>query len=561
MASARREPAAPRSTGPAGKWCGLRTAGDRGLRAWAALARDLLPAACTRRRSLSGTTPARRWVALTALFTLALTLRLIAIDRSYDIHVDECYYVSISRSVAAGDGPAFQGDYFALHPPALFAVMAVVLRLSGDTGDPAGLLTAVLSVRPVSACTGAVTVVAVTALLHRAVHAPIAWTAGLLLTMDPFLNRFDSRAFLESQAMAATVLGLLVLARLPATARRRAVTGAAAGGLFAVAVTTKDWYALLSFVPVTLLAVAGGRPARGMRLTAAAVTAAGYGLYVGVTAATGAWDAWRQQKLDGLARALGVNQLTGFNSPHNTTDLHERLLARADLFAVSYSLILLGACATFWLLWFRHRQPARYAGSPARSVITACAGCTFTALPYTVFFGTLEEQMFYPPLVAGVLALALTADAARPWDGRKCPGRRTPRRQVAALPLLFVALALVMDARVWAEVHTRRDDAHRRLADWVTAHVPPHQVVAATDDTVPLVLPRARSQKWSVPAHEGGRRAHYVVVSRQLVEQGYTLIDPASYATLSRRAALVHREPGPTAGALEVYDVRSLMGS
>ncbi|MEV3991392.1 phospholipid carrier-dependent glycosyltransferase [Streptomyces sp. NPDC049837] len=508
---------------------------------------------------MNRTAPARRWRGLAGLFTLALALRLFAADRAYDVHVDECYYVSISRGVAAGDGPVFQGDYFALHPPALFAVMAVVLRLSGDTGDPAALLPAVLSVRPVSACTGAMTVVAAAALLHRAVRPPIAWTAGLLLAMDPFLNRFDSRAFLESQATAATMLGLLVLARLPATARRRALTGAAAGGLFAVAVTTKDWYALLTFVPVTLLAVAGGRPARGMRLTAAAVTAAGYGLYVGVTAATGGWDAWREQKLDGLARAFGVKQLTGFNSPHNTTDLHERLLARADHFAVSYTLILLGACASFWLLWFRHRQPARYAGSPARSLITACGGCTFTALPYAVFFGTLEEQMFYPPLAAGVLALALAADAVGSKSVRKRHGSGSPRWRVAALPLVFTALAL--DATVWAEVHTRRDDAHRRLVGWVTAHVSPHHVVAATDDTVPLVLPRARAQRWSAAVAEDGRRTRYVVVSQRLVEQGYTLIDPASYAALSRRAVLVHREPGPTAGALEVYDVRPLTGT
>ncbi|MBZ6478214.1 glycosyltransferase, partial [Streptomyces griseocarneus] len=130
------------------------------------------------RRDETGRRRATTWaVSLGALFVLALSLRLVSLGRSYDVFVDELYYAAISRHLADGQGPVFDGQFFALHPPALFALLAAFMRVTGRaSGD---LLHQVLDLRPVVAVTGALTVVAVTALLRRVVRAPLALAAGL----------------------------------------------------------------------------------------------------------------------------------------------------------------------------------------------------------------------------------------------------------------------------------------------------------------------------------------------------------------------------------------------
>ncbi|MEV4742687.1 glycosyltransferase family 4 protein [Streptomyces sp. NPDC049555] len=486
---------------------------------------------------------------LPALFALACALRLACISRSYDVFVDELYYTAIGRNLADGQGPVFDGRFFALHPPALFALLAAFLRITGDvSGD---LLHQVLDLRPVVAVTGAVGVVAVTALLRRTVRGPLAVAAGLFLALDPFLNRFDSRVMLEAQATAAAALGMLVLARTPATAGARAAAGTGAGLLFALAITTKEPYALGTFVPVAALGLAARGAVRRMRLTAAAVALAGYTAYVVTTAATGNWPAWWAQKTDGIARALGLKQISGFNSTDGTVSFADRLLVQLGHFAVPYALIALGTAAVAALLWCRARRPGLFAGNPGRTLITAWAACTLLHLMYAVAVGTLEEQMFYPLVVTSTAALALALDLVLP-SGRAA--RRAATRTLAAL----AALALVVDAVVWVRVHTRHDDALRRTLAWSRTHLPRGSVVAATDEGTSFVLPGARLADWRTPADLGRARADYLVLSTELAQQGYARIGPRLRAVVEREAPLVHSERGTTTGALRVYDVRAL---
>ncbi|MGW0315959.1 glycosyltransferase [Streptomyces flavidovirens] len=491
---------------------------------------------------------------LAGVFGLALLTRLIALDTSYEIFVDELYYVTISRSLAAGDGPLFDGTYFALHPPALFTLLAGVLHALPHQED---LLATVYALRPAIAVTGAVLATTITSLLRRAVSTPIAAAAGVLLALDPFLNRFDSRVMLETQACAATALGMLALAHTPATARARAATALTAGLFFALAITTKELYSLISLLPLIVLALTARGPVRRMRWAAVAVTTAGYGLYVAVTAATGAWPAWRAQKLDGLARAAGWKQITGFNDPDTGVTLSERLLANLGHFAVSYTLIALGTAATWWLLWHRLRHPL-LAASPARQVITAWSACTVVFLAYAVVFGTLEEQMFYPLLVTSTAALALTADhLLSPSRFHRSPRPGHPSSTVAAGSLL--ALALVFNAAVWVQIHTRQDDAYRRTIAWTSTHLPADAVIAVTDETPAFLLPSSRLQPWTTPKELAQHQVTHLLLSTRLVSEGYARLSPPLHTLLAHRAPLVHSEHGPTTGVLRLYDARALL--
>ncbi len=526
-----------------------------------------------------------RWAAaLAGLFVLALALRLAFIERSYDLFVDEITYVDIGRALATGHGVTLYGHPFDLHPPAFFALLAAVMKAARAHGDTLRLA---LALRPVDAVAGSLTAVTVTALLRRAVRPSIALTAGLLLALDPFLNRFDSRLMLEAPATAAAALGMLALARTPATRRARVGTGVLAGLLFALSVTTKELYSLVTLVPLAVLAFSAQGAARRLRLTAVACTLAGYGVYVAATAATGGWSAWWAQKSAGLARAVGARQITGFNRPAATASagLGHRLLVNLGQFGVPYALIAVGGCATGWLLLRRAGRPWLFTERPARSVVTAWAAGALFFLLYAIGFGTLEEQMFYPLVVTSTAALALAVDlvleagrqpcggggaeppacrpAVRPSDphgtdrrSRTVAPRAGFRRTVAALAVL----ALAADVQAWAAVHTRRDDAYRRTLAWTRTHIPPGSTVDATEGSAQFLMRGVRLGSWDTLGSLERGHADYLLLSTQLVAQGYSPLAPALIGQLGRRARLLHSEPGATNGELRVYDVRPITG-
>ena len=489
-----------------------------------------------------------RWAAaLAGLLVLALGLRLAFIQRAYDLFVDEITYVTIGRNLADGHGVTLYGHPFALHPPAFFALLAALIKAVGAHGDTLHLA---LALRPVDAVAGALNAVAVTALLRRTVRPAIALGAGLLLACDPFLNRFDSRLMLEAPATAAAAAGMLVLARTPATRRARVATGVLAGLLFALSITTKELYALVTVVPLAVLAFSARGVVRRLRLTALTTTVAGYGVYVAATAATGGWSAWRTQKAAGLARAVGTRQITGFNRPTTTASasLGHRLLVSLGQFGVPYALIVVGGCATGWLLLCRTRRPWLFTDQPARSVVIAWAAGALFFLLYAIGFGTLEEQMFYPLVVTSTAALALGVDLATGAS------RNRSARAVAAL----AALALAVDVCAWTAVHTRHDDAYRRTLAWTRTHIPPGRTVDVTEGSAQFLMQGVRLGSWdSLGALKRGH-ADYLLLSTQLVAQGYSPLDPALLAQLDRHARLLHSEPGATNGQLRVYDVRPL---
>jgi hypothetical protein len=173
--------------------------------------------------------------------------------------------------------------------------------------------------------------------------------------------------------------------------------------------------------------------------------------------------------------------------------------------------------------------------------------------------------MFYPLVVSSTAALAVTADLALAAPPRapgpvRAGGGRRPTRAVTAATLLTAA-ALVADGGVWAHVHTRHDDAYRRTVAWTDTHLPLGSTVAATDETPPFLVRGAQSGTWNTVRDLQDHHVDYLVLSSQLVAQGYAHISPGLLATLEQRAVLVHSEPGPTAGALRVYDVRALLAA
>jgi hypothetical protein len=494
---------------------------------------------------------ARLLVAPLAVLALALAVRLIAIGRSYDIFVDEISYTGVARNLAAGTGLTLNGGPFHLHPPGFFLVLAGIFDFFPT---PTGTAELVLHARPVVAVAGAVVCGGTTLLLLRVVRLPIAVAAGLLLAIDPFLLRFDSRVMLEAPAMAAAVLGMVVLTF---RTRRPVWWGLVSGGLLSASILTKEWYAFVTAVPLVLLCFTTERGQRRQRLTALGTVIAGYGAYVASMAALGMLPEWWSEKVSGLARASGVEQSTGFNQA-GAESFAARLAANLATFGASYGLIVIGALVTAALVVTRHRRPWRFllaGGSP--SVVTALGVGAFAFIGYAVAFGTLEEQMFYPVMVTSVVIIAAGLEMAL-----RAPRRFPAVRRLGTGVVFAVVLAVLAgDGAIWADTRTRPDDTYRKLLSWAATGLPADSTVSATEDVAQFVLTGVRLGQWSTVPALVGNGVDYVVVSTALTERGYGLARPDFVAVLDRQAPVVFAAHGRTMGDLRVYDVRKLVAA
>ncbi|MEU4245031.1 glycosyltransferase [Actinoplanes sp. NPDC026619] len=488
-----------------------------------------------------------------AMFLIALAVRLVAIGQAYDIFVDEVSYVGVARNLATGGGLTLNGGPFNLHPPGFFLVLAGVFRVVGmDTGVDALVLTA----RPVAAVAGSIGCAATTLLLVRIVRMPIAVGAGLLLALDPFVLRFDSRVMLEAPAMAWASLGMVVLTVRPRRTRTGVAWGILAGLFCGASILTKEWYVFVTAVPLVLLLFTTDRVQRRMRLSALMTIVAAYAGYVLSMVALGSFSPWWAEKASGLARVAGAVQATGFNQP-GTESLSSRLIANLTSFGASYALIAVGGLATAALVVARRRQPWQFlpAGGGG-SVVLALGVGAFAFIAYAVGFGTLEEQMFYPVMVTSIVITAAGLEVAI----RSSVGRRVALRRKILTGFAGIAAFVVFagDAGIWATVRTYPDNTYQELLAWAPTGIPDGSTVSATEDVAQFVLTGVRLGQWADLPSLKANKVDFVIVATELADRGYGHARVTFVAALDDAAPVVFTAHGRTMGDLRVYDVRRL---
>jgi len=500
------------------------------------------------------------WLLL--ISAVALAARLVAHGHSYELFIDEVSYVDVARNLATGHGLVLFGGPFDLHPPAMFAVLALVISVFSSHGPLARL---VLELRPVDAVFGAATCVAVFLLVRRVASTSAAVAAGLLLALDPFMVRFDSRVLLEAPAQAWTVgmILLVVAAVRPAAttsgdrvASRAAWLLVAAGICGAWVITTKESYAFVTVLPLLVLLATGWVLSRREVATTLGVALGGYGLYVLLVAASGGIGAWWQQKSSGILRIVGVNQVTGFNAPEHVS-LTSRLAANSGSYAVTYALMLLGFVGSLVLVarlrpWSKHSAVRADIADRRLLLVVVWQLAASAYLAYATAFGTIEEQMYYMLLVPSAVTACLAVTELKSGIKGKVP-------RLAVIGLVVVALAF--DGGVWTLVHTRKDDGYLRLLTWSQTQLPPGSVVSATEGTAQFLLRGVTVGDWSDLAQLRAHRVDYVVLSTTLVNQHYGSASLQFQKMLDRSAPVVFSANGPTLGWLRVYDVRQLSGA
>jgi hypothetical protein len=477
--------------------------------------------------------PGRRiWPLAVALGLVAGLLRATGLQRANDLFIDEITYAGFAGDVADGRLPNEWGIPFFLHPPGSFLLNGLVTRGFGLAGDDMELA---LQLRWVSALLGTVGVVLAFGIAARISTRPIAVIAATVLAADPFVLRYDGRLMIETAAMTAVLAGLLLLLMATGRPPSRARTACECGAGLALgwALLNKDMIAVVVIVP--LLAAIGWRATVGARTAGRVATAAAvpYLLYLVVLGFAGRLLQWREAKVGGLLRMIGIEQTTGFNAAPGAS-LAERLIELVTRFGTSY--LLLGLCVFAGAAAaLSHRPDRRLLGLVA--VSTGALGL------YAVAGGAAEEQFGYYVIVSSVLALA--AVAAELLERR--PRFTAPVAGLAAV-LVVATLTLGIGSRLLA------DDGYVQARAWLETSVPAGSNVGLTNVTGEFaLLPHPHYGVWPSLTSLGERDADYVLTQSHPLSQGYGYAAPQllDWLAAHARPAFVFR--GPSNGDTVVW--------
>ncbi len=402
-----------------------------------------------------------------------------------------------------------------------------MLRPAGD------IVHTVMLTRPVNVVLAGVTLVLLWRLVERMAGRRVAAFSAMLFALDPFIIRINSRVLIETAAMAALLGAELVvvgsLRRRGELTVRRAV---AAGVLFGVALLTKEPTGILFVVPLLVAPFLGLVRWRTslVTLATAAVVYAPYPLWV---VATGRWQLFTDAKLTGLQRFLGEVQLTGFNAPGGGSFLG-RIVARLDIFGMTYVLIAIGVPATLYLLW---------RGDRAQRWVAVWSASTYLMALYTVARGTLEEQVFYFLVVpSGLLVVLMATQVVQErWDlGRWA-------RPLAAVGLVaFVAFSF----SAWVRVHTTPDMSYRQLRGYLSQAVPVGARVGTTSSLATFLLDEQHPIPVRDLADVERRRVGYLLIATATNDAS-----PRLRSWLDENATIVFEDRGRSVGALRLYEL------
>jgi hypothetical protein len=491
-----------------------------------------------------------RWVGYVAVAAVAAGARLVQEKVAYGIYIDELTYGEIATSLATGHGLTSYGVPFNLHPPAVFALIAVVISIFSIHGNLADV---VLTLRPLFGVVGVAECVVFYGLAGSVVCKRMAFFTALLLALDPFTILFDSRVMLEAptQLGALCCITALVAAVKHSVPRKAGHLSIIAGFFAAITVTSKETFGLVLMVALVLMWVTQWAGAR--RLIARTIIGAviGYVLYILAIAINGTLSPWVTEKTSGVKRLLGIEQSTGFNSPTVHVTFLGRLEADLGQFATTYFLLAVGALCTvlaFRIIkpWRAKRRAACCPEDCAIMVVALWALCAAAYLGFAVVIGTLEEQMFYimfaPMVLMVFVVLERRRDLFAVGNGKALA--------------LFLVILLAVDSGVWVNIHTRHDTTYTQLLTWTSRHLPKNTVVAVDEYSAQFILSGFDIGEWDTPQSWLRQHVQYVLVSTLLDNQRYSGVSPKTARALALGFPVAWSASGTSVGKLVLYDVR-----
>jgi hypothetical protein len=363
---------------------------------------------------------------------------------------------------------------------------------------------------------------------------------------------YDSRVMLEAFAQLFAVLTIAAAihgARAGPRARWRwsALTALAGAATFG----TKETFGVVLLATLAVVAITAPRGHRRPPLLAVAGMLVGYALVNLAMINWSGFQLWWHMRTDGLSRLIGTHQTTGFKAAGAQGSFWERLVPTGAELGASYAILAIGGVCALSLLWavlrrhasVGHLSPAALAAVRVVAIWAVCA-CGYIA--YAVVFGSLEEQMFYIAAAPCAAALAIRVFLI---------GRRVLRRVAVA----GVAAIVLLQGAAWVQVHTTPDDSYAQMLAQVSHVAPKGSTMAVTEGTAQFVLSGYNLGQWATVPRLRANHVDYVLLSDQLVAEGYGLADRKFAEAVREHGSLVWSVQGRESD-LELYDVRGWTG-
>jgi 4-amino-4-deoxy-L-arabinose transferase-like glycosyltransferase len=500
--------------------------------------------------------------AIVSAILVAFGLRAFRLEVSWDIFVDEPYYLQFSQAVLHTLWPVGPKGPFYLHPPGFFFVEAAYIKLFGISGD---LIQQIYGVRYLGAALAGLSAGAFLWLGRRLAGWPAGIAAAAIFASEPFCIKMNSYNMLDTPTVLWVLLGYGVLVSALvrgedhwAVSRRRTV---AAGVLFGLALLTKEVSVFVTLLPLGICFVLGWALPRTRSALAGVVALIVYAPYLAIVYARGDWGDFVYQKSAGVSRLAGLVHVTGFNQQGGPSFL-DAIISRLSEFATTYVLFATGAVAVCILLL------TDVGRTPARRLLLSWTSGAYVFLAYAIVLGTLEEQFFYYLVIPCILATTVTAalllekmrarGAGRYPDGavRRMHAVWLGRLALEAAAAVFVVVLVFWNAYVWFGVHTVPDNGYQRVASYVE-ELPEGSRVAVTNPTADLLkIANMRDRLyWRVRALRADS-IDYVVIDSYLVTKGYKEPPPEVYRWVKSHGRLLYGFKDGNSSLLGVWQLQ-----
>lgn len=472
---------------------------------------------------------------LIGVAVLTFALRAYALDRSWEVFVDEITYLRLSESAGGTGKVILYGKPFHLHPPAFFYLEGLYLRLIPEGVDT---ITRVERARYLNVWLATASAVTLLAIGRTVLGTRAGLTAALIFALEPFIIRMNSRNTIETAAILFVLLGYWLLIRAAARAHGPPARWSAvpAGVAFGLGILTKDTIACLTVAPLLVIALTGWDIGRRAAMEAIVAAVGCYLLYLLLIVAVGQADEFAAQKLRGLARFVGLVKETGFKREGGPSFI-SALLANIHALGTTYILLGLGALAALMLLFL----PLRFG-----RVLALWALGAYASIGYSLLFGTLEEQFFYFVIVPAELVVAVV--------GWVLAGRtdRAGRLLVRLGPVAAV-IYLAWCVSAWVPIHTTPDNGFERLLASMRAQVPAGSKVSVTTDTAEFLMDGYDSGSWVTVEQLREQRVRYLLLSTRQIEEGYSDATPELRDWALHTGERIFAFTSRSNGTLELY--------
>lgn len=458
--AAARTPAPPVSSPPV-------AAGPGGLRAWRETLRQ-------------------EWVLVACCSCFALVALMYNLFGAPDVLYDEAAYTNMAQQVALHGQLSLSNQPMFIHPPLMWLIEAVWLRLTGyaSAAEPSSLYAA----RLLSAFVGALAVLLVAAMAYRLAGSAssrqrrlITGAVTVVAALDPVLVRYDRQDVIEPFAL---FMGMLVLhAAWSLRARGTFAYVSVVGLLGGLALLTNELAVTLAIIPVIYALLERNRP-----LIRKALLAFGISLLLALTAFLWAIEIhlagdyiWVQT--NGLLRLVGLIQSTGFNMPG--VSLVGSLEESLKQYSSSYFMLATGFVALVWFYTRKNSQAAKF--------VAAWLTSSYVLAAYIAAIGTLNVNFFCYSLPGCIVGTVFLGDAVTArWINRRArrrsgnPGGSRPAG-VRRLPVVVGAIAsaalVALSAASWVSNYSRPGNGVAQVAKYIDTKLPACAMVNASGDS------------------------------------------------------------------------------